>query len=80
MAPVISGNLFNLIYGSNLDSLSTPVDGGGRSCLEGRLCYSNAYIVTLVASALGVGWSLWCARHEWQEKKANRKHVEDHEG
>jgi len=80
MAPVVSGNIFNLIYGKNLDARSTPVDGGEKQCLDGRSCYSNAYIVTLVASTLGVAWSVWCIRQEWKEKKAEREHNNDHEG
>ena len=80
MAPVISGNVFNLIYGKNLDAHSTYADGGEHVCLDGRPCYSDAYIVTLVASVMGIGWSLWCVRHEWQERRAQRKYYDDHEG
>jgi len=79
MSPVISGNVLNLAYGRILDSNSQPIDGGESTCLDGRSCYSNAYILTLVASALGVGWSLWCVRHEWQEKKSERRQHEDHD-
>jgi hypothetical protein len=73
MAPVISGNVFNLVYGSILDkhSYSNGGDGGGENggkgeliCSEGRECYANAYYLTLVSSVVGVAWSLWCIRHE----------------
>jgi len=80
MAPVVSGNLFNLIYGKTLDDHSTYVDGGEKACLDGRVCYSNAYVVTLIASGMGICWSLYCVRQEWMEKKAARRSVDDHEG
>lgn len=79
MSPVVSGNVFNLAYGRILDSHSDFVDGGDRVCGQGKDCYSQAYIVTLVASVLGVMWSLWCVRHEWVEKQ-REKRIEAHQG
>ncbi|GAM85239.1 hypothetical protein ANO11243_032430 [Dothideomycetidae sp. 11243] len=80
MAPVLSGNIFNLIYGKNLDAHSDHPEGSERVCLDGRVCYSDAYIVTLFASMVGVAWSLWCVRHEHQERRAREKALELHEG
>lgn len=80
MSPVVSGNIFNLAYGRILDSHSDYVDGGERLCMEGKSCYSQAYVITLVASGVGFCWSLWCVWHERQEKRAERKIGNDHEG
>ncbi|KAF2154431.1 MFS general substrate transporter [Myriangium duriaei CBS 260.36] len=80
MAPVLSGNIFNLIYGANLDAHSDHPEGSERVCLDGRVCYSDAYIVTLFASLAGVGWSLWCVHHERKERKALEKLLDLHQG
>ena len=80
MAPVLSGNIFNLAYGRILDSHSKTEGGEEITCMEGKTCYSDAYIITLVSSAVGVAWGLWCIRHESQEKKAREKALDDHEG
>lgn len=70
MAPVLSGNIFNLIYGANLDAHSDHPEGSERVCLDGRICYANAYVVTLIASIMAIFWSLWCVRLESKERKA----------
>lgn len=81
MAPVISANVFNVVYGRILDSHSGPVDGHEALCDLGKACYSSAYIMTLCSSVLGVAWSLWCVRHEWTEKREWMKRADnDHEG
>jgi MFS family permease len=90
MAPVISGNVFNLVYGSILDkhSYSNGGDGSGDSggkgeliCSEGRECYASAYYLTLVSSVVGVAWSLWCIRHEKLARLRDAKAGErPHEG
>ncbi|KEQ81148.1 putative MFS transporter [Aureobasidium pullulans EXF-150] len=79
MSPVISGNIFNTAYGAILDSHSGSADGHHRICNDGKACYSQAYTITLVASILGIAWSLWCVRHDTEEKKAQRKMYEDHQ-
>ncbi|KAI7314978.1 putative MFS transporter [Hortaea werneckii] len=72
MAPVLSGNVFNLAYGKILDQHSyyegDGQGGGERLCREGRACYSSAYWITLVSSVIAVFWSLWCIRQERLEK------------
>ena len=69
MSPVISGNIFNLVYGRILDSHSGPVEGHDRLCEAGRSCYSAAYSMTLVVAVVSIAWSLWCVWHEREEKK-----------
>jgi MFS family permease len=82
LAPVLSANAFNLIYGSILDAHSTlEYDEDGhleRICDEGIACYHNAYWVTLAASVCAVGWSLWCvAREEAQARRERTKWERD---
>lgn len=67
MAPVVSGNIFNLAYGTILDHHSVfkgDSHGGERVCDEGRQCYANAYWVTLISSLVGVAWAMWCVQME----------------
>ncbi|PNS20993.1 hypothetical protein CAC42_3330 [Sphaceloma murrayae] len=80
MAPVISGNIFNLIYGATLDAHSDHPEGSERVCLHGKSCYSNAYVVTLIASVIAVGWSLWMIKQERAERYAKRKLQNAHQG
>jgi hypothetical protein len=63
LAPVVSGNIFNIWYGAVYDAHS-EVSNGERSCSEGLACYRNAYWVTLVSSFLGILVCLWCIKHE----------------
>jgi len=63
LAPVVSGNVFNLFYGIVYDSHSVILDGGERQCDEGLSCYRSAYMVTIVACALGLLVSLWSIQH-----------------
>lgn len=62
-APVLSGNMYNLFYGSTLDKHSTW-EGGERQCDAGKDCYASAYWITLCSSVVGVLWTLWCIRQE----------------
>lgn len=69
LAPVVSGNVYNIAYGIILDKHSVfkgnpSGKGGERSCDEGRDCYASAYWITLCSSVVGVVWSLWCIRQE----------------
>lgn len=81
LAPVISGNIFNLIYGKIYDSHSIVDDkNGDRECLQGKSCYSEAYWMTLCASVGAVLLSLYCIWHDNQMikqrvKKSRRKSV-----
>ena len=59
MAPVVSGNIFNLFYGTVFDAHSIVEPDGNRSCEEGLMCYQQAYYVTLLSSVLGIAVCLW---------------------
>jgi MFS family permease len=63
MAPVFSGNIFNIFYGVVFDAHSTILPNGVRQCGEGLECYRNAYLVTIAACALGLIISLWSIHH-----------------
>ncbi|MCJ1256468.1 hypothetical protein MMC24_004289 [Lignoscripta atroalba] len=80
LAPVISGNIFNLIYGSVYDHHSTISPEGRRDCPEGLHCYNTAYWVTFGASLAGVGISLWSIRHDHVMKSRARKKLAMDEG
>ena len=88
LAPVTTGNIFNLLYGSILDSHShlKEVKGGKKGtelvCLEGKACYSSAYWITLLASFIGIGWSMWCIRTERLQKIQDEREAQEraHEG
>jgi MFS family permease len=78
LAPVISGNIFNLLYGWIYDSHSEVNDEKGHmECLVGRKCYAQAYWVALGAAVIGVGTCLWAIRHEYlvhsKQKNANER-------
>ncbi|KAF2122398.1 major facilitator superfamily domain-containing protein [Lophiotrema nucula] len=77
LAPVVSGNIYNLFYGAVYDAHSEVQPGGERSCDAGLSCYRAAYYVTFVSSFLGILACLWGIRHEHVLKK--RLEVE-HEG
>lgn len=72
LAPVIFGQLFNLIYGSIYDSHSTILPDGQRDCPQGVKCYRRAYWVTFGASLVSLGVSLWSIRHEHVIKARSR--------
>ena len=76
LAPILFGNLFNLIYGHIYDRHSIILPDGQRDCRDGLDCYRNAYFVTLAGSLVGIGVSLWSIRHEWVGKVKNRKEVD----
>lgn len=73
LAPVISGNIFNLIYGRIYDSHSIMDDKtGDRQCLEGKSCYENAFWMTLVAS---IGALVICLYSVWHDNTMNKKRI-----
>ena len=77
LAPVIFGQLFNLLYGSIYDHHSNILPDGHRDCPDGLNCYRSAYWVTFAASLAGVGLSLWSIRHEHVVKAKLRKSARD---
>lgn len=76
-APVVSGNVYNLFYGSVYDAHSEKLPSGERSCSEGLSCYRAAYYVTFVSSILGILACFWGIRHQHVLKK---REEEEHEG
>ena len=73
LAPILFGNIFNLIYGHIYDSHSIILSNGQRDCREGLYCYMTAYWVTLGASLAGILTSLWGIRHDWTRKIKQQK-------
>lgn len=70
LAPVISGNVFNLLYGAIYDRHSMVAPSGERDCREGLGCYRSAYWVTFFSAVSGIVLSLWCI---WYEKRAHAR-------
>ena len=77
LAPVISGNIFNLLYGKIYDAHSVRNDEAGHmECLLGNECYRSAYWVTFGAALLGVLCCLWSIWHESQvHRRTGREEV-----
>ncbi|KAK0764556.1 hypothetical protein N5P37_003958 [Trichoderma harzianum] len=64
LAPVASGNVFNLLYGRIYDHHSVVEPDGTRSCDDGIACYRGAYTVTATANALGLILTLYIIHHQ----------------
>lgn len=64
LAPVIGGNVFNIMYGKIYDSHSIKNTDGDFECLKGKSCYAAAYWVTLVTGFGGIALCLWSVWHE----------------
>ncbi|KAF2258998.1 MFS general substrate transporter [Lojkania enalia] len=77
LAPVVSGNIYNLFYGAVYDAHSEVQPGGDRNCDEGLVCYRTAYYVTLASSFLGILACFWGIHAEHVRKRAME---EEHEG
>lgn len=77
LASVISGYVFNLIYGAVYDRHSIILKDGGRDCREGLYCYQGAYFVTLAAAAVALVVSLWSVRYDYvgRRRRAAEKDV-----
>lgn len=73
LAPVVSGNIFNLFYGAVFDAHSIIGKDGERECDQGLECYRSAYLVTLFSglAALAVSLiSIWYDHNTEREAKA----------
>ncbi|KAL1884547.1 hypothetical protein Plec18167_002137 [Paecilomyces lecythidis] len=68
LAPVFSGNVFNLLYGSIYDRHSVVAPDGERDCREGLSCYQAAYYTTFFSGVAGIGVTLWSI---WQERRVH---------
>lgn len=80
LAPVISGNIFNILYGKIYDSHSI-VENGHHECLEGLQCYRAAYWVTFWSAVVAVGlclWSIWHENEVHKKRDANKART-DHD-
>jgi len=77
LAPVVSGNVFNLFYGLVFDSNSVVEADGQRGCEVGVRCYRTAYWVTLGSSVMGV---FACACGIYEEGRRKRRFADEVEG
>ncbi|KAK4140640.1 major facilitator superfamily domain-containing protein [Dichotomopilus funicola] len=68
LSPVISGNIFNLLYGVIYDSHSISGPNGEWFCPDGLSCYRDAYFVTLGACGVGILVTLSTIRRQYQER------------
>lgn len=78
LAPVLSGNVFNMLYGSIYDRHSIVGDDGDRDCLDGLGCYQAAYYTTFFSGVAGILVCLWSIVRERQVHGSFRKKP-DHE-
>jgi MFS family permease len=80
LAPVFSGNVFNLLYGTIYDHHSIIGENGQRDCTEGLQCYRTAYTLTFFSGLAGIGVSLYSI---WLERNIHGKDrgakIEDHD-
>lgn len=77
LSAIVGGNIFNLLYGRIYDAHSIIKDDGSRMCLDGLLCYSNAYWITFGGSLIGISLASLSIRHDrrkkWRAKKRFRE-------
>ncbi|KAF3389123.1 putative membrane protein [Penicillium rolfsii] len=78
LAPVFSGNVFNLLYGTVYDRHSVIGHEGDRECPDGLACYRSAYYLTFFSGLAGIGVCLWSILRERQihnvrQKKADHR-------
>lgn len=76
LAPVFSGNVFNLLYGNFYDKHSVVEPNGDRDCPDGLGCYQAAYYVTFFSGIAGVAVCLWSILREKRLHGAVRKKLE----
>ncbi|KAL4754617.1 hypothetical protein BDW72DRAFT_165774 [Aspergillus terricola var. indicus] len=72
MAPVLSGNIFNLFYGMVYDHHSIVDRNGDRDCPDGLSCYQSAYYMTFFS---GVGGIIVCLWSIWRDGRRARNHA-----
>jgi hypothetical protein len=66
LAPVFSGNIFNLLYGTVYDRHSVVNPDGDRDCPDGLACYRSAYYLTTFSGLAGILVCLWSIYREKQ--------------
>jgi len=78
LAPVLSGNVFNLVYGTVYDRHSVVGHEGDSECPDGLVCYRSAYYMTFFSGLCGIVvclWSIWRERqiHNNMRKKSGNR-------
>jgi MFS family permease len=76
LAPVIWGNILNLLYGAVFDAHSKVLPEGDRICDQGIDCYRGAYVVTSIISVIGIFGALAAVRRDSARMKAKRTAVQ----
>lgn len=76
LAPVFSGNVFNILYGSIYDKHSVVDPDGVRDCPDGLVCYQAAYYTTFFSGVAGMIVCFWSILREKQIHGSFRKKVE----
>ncbi|KAF7715538.1 Uncharacterized protein PECH_004743 [Penicillium ucsense] len=76
LAPVFSGNVFNLLYGTVYDRHSIIGHDGDRECHDGLACYRSAYYLTFFSGLAGVAVCLWSIIRERQIHKVGRTKID----
>lgn len=72
LAPVITGNLFNLSYGRIFDGNSKAGE-----CSKGLGCYVTAYWITLASSIGGIVVALYTIQHDARLKRLRLAHLRE---
>ncbi|WFD32533.1 hypothetical protein MSPP1_003581 [Malassezia sp. CBS 17886] len=57
LAPVVGGNVYNLLFGYIYDA-HVPPDSRSHRCLEGDACYRGVFVVTTIGCVVAFGVSL----------------------
>ncbi|KAJ5759585.1 hypothetical protein N7520_006741 [Penicillium odoratum] len=73
LAPVLSGNVFNLVYGTVYDHHSVVGHDGDSECPDGLVCYRSAYFMTFFSGLCGIVVCLWSIWRESQIHKNRKK-------
>ena len=73
LSPILSGNVFNLFYGTIYVKHSIVKPSGERGCTEGLNCYRSAYTVTAFACVLGLVVSLWSIWHTHRAREREER-------
>ncbi|OJJ81507.1 putative MFS transporter [Aspergillus glaucus CBS 516.65] len=73
MAPVLSGNVFNMLYGNIYDKHSVVGPDGERDCPDGLGCYQAAYYTTFFSGLAGIVVCLWSITREKQIHTHNKR-------
>lgn len=76
LAPVLSGNIFNLLYGTIYDKRSVVGPDGERDCPDGLSCYRAAYYTTFFSGVAGIVVCLWAILREKRQHNAAHKKIQ----